>query len=125
MSIDPLFTQFEPSVTSLPMPQKFTFPFYYEPHPLTIIACDLLQKKLSSNSRFNELFGLQPDQSLNTEKGSTVSGKMFGVLIVKNSAGELGFISAFSGKIDDSNHHQGFVPPVYDMLENDGFLELN
>ncbi|GEA49977.1 pseudouridine synthase [Vibrio inusitatus NBRC 102082] len=47
---------------------------------------------------------------------------MFGVLVVKNAAGELGFLSAFSGKIDDSNHHQGFVPPVYDMLDDDSFF---
>ncbi|MFC0060637.1 RluA family pseudouridine synthase [Vibrio inusitatus] len=121
MSIDPLFTQFEQPI-SQPIPKRFTFPFYYDPHALTIIACELLQKNLSSNTRFNKLFSLRDDQSINTEISSPDSGKMFGVLVVKNAAGELGFLSAFSGKIDDSNHHQGFVPPVYDMLDDDSFF---
>ncbi|MFA0514261.1 RluA family pseudouridine synthase [Vibrio breoganii] len=121
MSIDPLFTQFEQASSSLPMPERFTFPFYYDPNPLTVIACERLQKSLSSNERFNELFCLQDGQNLNTKIDPSARGKMFGVLVVKNSAGELGFLSAFSGKIDDTNHHQGFVPPVYDMLDDDGF----
>ena len=45
-----------------------------------------------------------------------VIGKMFGVLVVQSTSGELGYLSAFSGKLADSNHHDGFVPPVYDML---------
>lgn len=49
-------------------------------------------------------------------------GKMFGVLVVQNQQGELGYLSAFSGKIDDSNIHKGFVPPVFDMLDPNGFF---
>ncbi len=47
---------------------------------------------------------------------------MFGVLVVENQAGELGYISAFSGKLGNSNHHEGFVPPVYDLLDPSGFF---
>ena len=49
-------------------------------------------------------------------------GKMFGVLVVENQAGELGYICAFSGKLGNSNHHDGFVPPVYDLLDPTGFF---
>jgi tRNA pseudouridine32 synthase/23S rRNA pseudouridine746 synthase len=40
---------------------------------------------------------------------------------VKNAEGELGYLQAFSGKIAGSVHQTGFVPPVFDMLDEDGF----
>jgi len=49
-------------------------------------------------------------------------GKMFGVLVVENTSGELGYLSAFSGKLAGGNHHPGFVPPVYDSLFEGSFL---
>lgn len=51
-----------------------------------------------------------------------VIGKMFGVLVVRNKEGKLGYLSAFSGKLAGKNHHKGFVPPVFDGLEEGGFL---
>ena len=41
-------------------------------------------------------------------------GKMFGVLIVENSEN---YLAAFSAKLDGSYHHEGFVPPVYEMKQ--------
>ena len=122
MSIDPLFTSFDQATSALTMPQKFTFPFYYDPHPLSILAAEQLQKHLGSNHRFNQLFGLQDDQSLNTALATQPSGKMFGVLVVKNADCALGYLFAFSGKVDVSNHHQGFVLSDYDMIDDDGFV---
>ena len=40
-------------------------------------------------------------------------GKMFGVLVCKGDS----YIAAFSAKLDGSYHHEGFVPPVYEMKE--------
>ena len=37
-------------------------------------------------------------------------GKMFGVLVYEG-----GYLAAFSAKLDGSYHHEGFVPPVYEM----------
>lgn len=37
-------------------------------------------------------------------------GKMFGVLLYEG-----GYLAAFSAKLDGSYHHEGFVPPVYEM----------
>lgn len=51
-------------------------------------------------------------------------GKMFGVLVVENKAKELGYLSAFSGKLAGGNHHPGFVPPVYDSLFEGSFLNI-
>jgi len=43
-------------------------------------------------------------------------GKMFGVLLYEG-----GYLAAFSAKLDGSYHHDGFVPPVYEMtLEPNG-----
>src|SRR5690554_5946872 len=49
---------------------------------------------------------------------------MFGVLVVQDQEGKLGYLSAFSGKLAGTNIHNKFVPPVFDMLtENSFFLK--
>ena len=40
-------------------------------------------------------------------------GKMIGVLIVEDQAGNLSYLSAFSGQIGDRDTLPGFVPPVF------------
>jgi len=50
-------------------------------------------------------------------------GKMFGVLVVENEQRQVGFIAAFSGILASSNNHPYFVPPVYDLLNPDGFFK--
>lgn len=97
------------------LPTKFTFPFYYRPHPLCIQAATELQNHLETQQHWRHNFGL----SGNIE---TAIGKMFGVLLVKNKAGELGYLAAFSGKLADKNHWPNFVPPVFDMLEKNSFF---
>lgn len=47
---------------------------------------------------------------------------MFGVLIVKTSDGSIGYLAAFSGNLAGSNMHDFFVPPVYDLLNPDGYF---
>lgn len=48
---------------------------------------------------------------------------MFGVLVVETTPGEYRYLAAYSGKLADSNHLPGFVPPVYDVLDEDGFYK--
>ena len=48
---------------------------------------------------------------------------MFGVLIVEDTAGTVGFLAAFSGLLAGDNHHDYFVPPVYDLLRPDGYFK--
>lgn len=117
------FTPFKSAVSSVPIPSEFTFPFYYEPHELSRIAVKELQEKLSTKN-FQHNFGLD-----DASEGEII-GKMFGVLVVRNDQGKLGYLSAFSGKLGNSNHHEGFVPPVFDMLQKgdfflDGMQQLN
>lgn len=98
------------------MPEKFTFPFFYEPHALTKIAASQLQGYLETQTDFEHNFGLKQEQE------GFVIGKMFGVLVVEDADGKLGYLSAFSGKLADSNHNPGFVPPVFDMLDENSFF---
>lgn len=75
------------------LPQAFTFPFRYEPHPLAVKAMKEVQDYLS--------------------KWVLKEGKMFGVLVVETSPKEYGFLAAFSGQFE-CGEDAYFVPPVYD-----------
>ena len=112
------FIPFNSNVKDISLPIKFTFPFYYAPHPIAIRAAEQLQEHLIHQTDWVHNFGLEEDST-----GHTI-GKMFGVLVVKNEKGELGYLSAFSGKMANGNHHKGFVPPVFDMLAEDGFFNI-
>lgn len=111
-----LFQKFEKPFSEYPVPERFTFPFYYDPHPLSLEAARLLQEYLKNQTDFEHNFGLEKGQS------GMVIGKMFGVLVVQNEWGELGYLWAFSGKLADQNHWPKFVPTVYDMLEDNGYF---
>ncbi|MCE7535492.1 RluA family pseudouridine synthase [Aliivibrio fischeri] len=113
---NPCFTSFTQSIDGYTLPEKFTFPFCYEPHPLCELAVEELQRHLETQQEWHHNFGLSGDKS-------NAIGKMFGVLLVKAPTGEIGYLSAFSGKVADSNHLPHFVPPVFDMLEEDGFFK--
>ncbi len=111
------FIAFKQPIAGITLPEKFTFPFYYEPHELSKIASSELQHYLKTQTDWEHNFGLVEGQ-----KGLVI-GKMFGVLVVQNQEGELGYLAAFSGKLADSNDHPYFVPPVFDMLPYDGFYK--
>ena len=109
------FIHFKKSIASIKLPTKFTFPFYYKPHELGEIACEELQEYLSGDLDWKHNFGISKNESL-------AIGKMFGVLVVENEAKEIGYITAFSGKMAGVNTLGNFVPPIYDMLTEDGFF---
>ena len=105
----------EGAIAGIELPERFTFPFFYEPHPLAKIAAAELQAYLGA-SELDHNFGLE------TDKDGLVIGKMFGVLVVQDAAGRLGHLWAFSGKLAGTNDHHKFVPPVFDMLIEDSFF---
>lgn len=111
---DKLFTRFTTNIDHYSLPEKFTFPFYYQPHPLCVLAAEQLQQHLVTQQQWQHNFGVDGDP--------TGTGKMFGVLLVKSPNGEIGYFSAFSGKIADQNLLPGFVPPVFDMLAEESFF---
>ncbi len=97
------------------MPEKFTFPFYYQPHPYALQASTLLQEKLEKDKELRQQFELG--------NSSTGDGKMFGVLVVETKENELGFIPAFSGKLAGKYTINGFAPPLFDLLDPNGFFK--
>jgi tRNA pseudouridine32 synthase / 23S rRNA pseudouridine746 synthase len=107
------FTRFKSDVSNIPLPSQFTYPFNYDPHQLCIIASEELKQKIQSLPHV-----------FDSVDGETESlGKMFGVLIVKNQVNDLGYLAAFSGKLFGGNLFEGFVPPVFDTLDPDGFYK--
>lgn len=98
------------------LPEKIDYPHFYSPHPIAIKAAEELQLELEIRN-FNHDFGID-----NKQRNGAI-GKMFGVLVVRNKIGELGYLKAFSGKLGESNFHDGFVPPVFDLLNEDGFFK--
>lgn len=109
------FNFFNTPIEGIALPDKFDYPFYYQPHPLAIIAAKELQHYLETQKDWEHNFGLIEGQE------GILIGKMFGVLVVKNENDELGYICAVSGKLAGHNQHEKFVPPVFDILLEDGF----
>lgn len=105
----------EDVIKDIPLPERFTFPFWYEPHPLALMAAKEVQEYLKTQTDFVHNFGL------GKEKGNPI-GKMFGVLVVSDATSKVGYLAGVSGKLADSNYHHLFVPPVFDMLAEDGFF---
>lgn len=101
--------------TDISKPEKFTYPFCYEPHPLCRLAADEVQRHIRES-------GLLP------EDGG--EGKMFGVLVVEHGGGDteasgrgLGFLAAYSGLLAGRNDWPWFVPPVFDAQQPDGHFK--
>ena len=105
-------------ITNVALPEKLNDPFVVslKPHELVTRAVAQLQEHLTSQNEWKHNFGLVENYS-----GKPI-GKMFGVLVVQTIPGDLGFLAAFSGKLADGNHHQYFVPPVFDSLHENEFL---
>lgn len=99
------FTRFIAAIDTLPLPERFTFPFCYTPHPLCVLAAQELQQHIATQDQWQHNFGLDNNDAI---------GHMFGVLLVQNQQGEFGYLSAFSDKIANLTHLPHFVPPVCD-----------
>ena len=100
---------FTTSITDIPLPERFTYPFCYTPHPLCILAAKEVQSYLTRQTAW---------------KDELRQGKMFGVLIVQTEHGETGYLAAFSGILAGKNLHPFFVPPVYNLLQPQGFFKI-
>lgn len=101
--------RFTTSITDIPLPERFTYPFCYTPHPLCILAAKEVQSYLTRQTAW---------------KDELRQGKMLGVLIVQTEHGETGYLAAFSGILAGKNLHPFFVPPVYNLLQPQGFFKI-
>ena len=86
--------------TSIAPPERFTYPFCYEPHPLCRLAAEEVKRHL---------------------QGMTLTeGKMFGVLVVEHPDGGLAFLAAYSGLLEGRNDWPYFVPPAFAIQRPNG-----
>ena len=114
------------------LPQQFTYPFEYTPHPLSVAACEELKAYISTREDWKE---------------EVSRGKMFGVLVVTSKSPlpvpprgndeqsstinrepltdnrKPSYLIAFSGLLDGKNFHEGFVPPVFDLQQDDEYFQ--
>lgn len=101
---------FKQPVSSVALPEKFTYPFHYVPHPLCVLAAEEVKEYIATRKEWEE---------------ELAAGKMFGVLVVEDTQREeIGYLAAFSGNLAGRNLHPFFVPPVYDLLQPDGFFKI-
>ena len=108
-----------PLNTDVQAPERFTYPFCYEPHPLCVMAAKEVQDHIGSSAEIKE---------------DADRGKMFGVLVVEKPTpcvsppqqGEsegVSFLAAYSGLLAGRNDWDYFVPPVYDAQQPDGHFK--
>lgn len=95
------------------LPDEFTYPFNYQPHPLALKAAQKLQEYLLEN-QWDHNFGFDKDQN------GKPTGKMFGVLVIEHK-GKTGYLWGFSGRLAGTPIHDDFVPPVFNILDEDSF----
>ncbi len=108
---------FDGEIDTMELPSLFTFPFNYDPHPIALLAAEKVQLHLQCQTDWEHDFGID------TVVEDQYAGKMFGVLVVETSSGALCYISGFSGKLADNHKQPHFVPPIYNLYQEDGFYK--
>lgn len=87
----------------------FTNPFRYSPHPLVRKAANLVMEHIGSMPDLHEAF---------------MEGKMLGVTVVADASGKIGYLAGFSGNVGGRSIIDGFVPPIYDLLDPSGHFKI-
>lgn len=116
LSLENYLQGYTSDIGELEIPLRFPYPHHYTPRPLAVKAAELLQEALAGKGNI-----YIPQQVLESNELKE-TGKMFGVLPVKDRNGKVGFLIAFSGKIGDEIHLPPFVPPLFNRLESNGFF---
>ena len=82
-----------PDITGIALPERFTDPFRYSPHPLVQTAAGLLIGRIEASEHLSEMLA---------------EGKMLGVLIVSEKDGQIGYLAAFSGNVQGHSQYSTF-----------------
>ncbi|MCL9777154.1 RluA family pseudouridine synthase [Vibrio methylphosphonaticus] len=85
---------FTTDISDCTLPSAFTFPYYYTPHPLAAMAMTELQNYLETQAEWSYDFAQR--------------GMMFGVLVVKNAAGDIGYLSSFCDDVIQADCNQAY-----------------
>ncbi|MGV3622870.1 MAG: pseudouridine synthase [Archangium sp.] len=94
----------DPQPARSELPERFPSPFDdVAPSPIAQRCAELVMVELRG--------GLIAPQVLYGDAG----GKMFGVLVVRDAGGRVGFLKAVSGQVERAWVLEGFVPPAFDV----------
>lgn len=99
---------FKRHISPSELPQQFTYPFCYTPHPLCVEAKEILMEHVANKKQWHS---------------ELQQGKMFGVLVVEKDK-QIGFLAAFSGNLNGKNQHNFFVPPVFDFMSPTSYFKI-
>ena len=99
---------------------RFTDPFRYAPHPAVAEAARLVISHIDSTPLL---------------AGAFSEGKMLGVLVCSipedpatvipgSDRESLRYLAAFSGNVGGRSHIEGFVPPIFDLLDPEGHFKV-
>ena len=83
-------------------------PFYYTSSPEMLDVIQAFLREIISHEEW---------------KGEVENGKMFGILIAEDVAGQRMTLKAYSGQILGRSDWEGFVPPVFDYLQENGYFK--
>ena len=118
------------------LPEAFTYPFRYTPHPLCRRAALIVQEKLKEMGiEEGKMYGVlvvkaQPQNPFLS--GARPLGAMRSLTLqepvafpVKEGSGLSGlyFLAAYSGQLNGSYNHPWFVPPVVDYLDPESHFQ--
>jgi tRNA pseudouridine32 synthase/23S rRNA pseudouridine746 synthase len=105
--VETWITPFEPQPVPRDVPEVFPSPFdELGPHELARRAAEAVQAEFRAGFIAPGI----PTATLDGPEG----GKMFGVLVVQQPDGRLGFLRSFSGMLGGRWEVPGFVPPLFD-----------
>lgn len=111
------FVAFQSNVEGIEIPNQLNNPFGKEVPVISQIAAKELQAYIALNEKnWAHNFGF--DDSV----VQGVKGKMFGVLVVRNTSGKLGYLATFSGKLLKEDELGNFVPSVFNPAVDDFFI---
>lgn len=83
-------------------------PFYYASSPEMLENINAFVREIMSR---------------NDWRGEVEGGKMFGILIAEDGVGQRMTLKAYSGQILGRSDWEGFVPPVFDYLQENGYFK--
>lgn len=99
---------FHPLNTNEGSDEALNDPFCYTPDEMSLQAAAVVRQYIRERLHWAEEH----------------EGKMFGVLMVRNAQGKIGFLAAYGGQIEESDEHF-FVPPVFDYLQEGGYFKTH
>lgn len=101
--MQPIFTH----IDTHQLPARLNCPFSYQPSDMMLAVVDCVRKDIERHTDWQE---------------EIAKGKMFGVLVVRDADGRVGYLKAYSGQIGGREDWDGWVPAVFDYLQPDGYF---